>query len=57
MSDEMTAEEMEHYNMRKCLRCGQVKCVVDFPVELEPIVPGISQYCVECATKKLKEER
>lgn len=39
---------------RVCKKCGETKCIVDFPVELEPIVPGISEYCVECATKILE---
>ena len=50
------AELMEYYHQRKCANCGQVKCIVDFPLELEPVAPGISKYCVICATNILEAD-
>ena len=56
-TDGMNEQElMEYYYQRKCARCGEAKCIVDFPLELEPIAPGISKYCVICATDILEAE-
>ena len=52
--DMTESQLMDYYHQRKCKECGEVKSVVDFPVELELIVPGISEYCVKCAIYKIK---
>lgn len=35
---------------KKCARCGKIKPITDFPMELAPINSAIIDYCVPCAT-------
>lgn len=41
---------MDEY-MRKCERCEKVKPITDFPLELMPVNPQLTKYCVPCGIK------
>jgi hypothetical protein len=45
---------MDERYERKCARCGEVKPITDFPLELAVVNPALAEYCVPCLTYLMK---